>query len=101
MSLVHRSKEALAEPARPDSRYLFYRLKISGKEGRMANRVGTTLWTSKMSDWTSLLQDIKMSPELERQISASVQGLSEAGIRDRLIPYNTPVTHDALRVAVK
>lgn len=61
----------------------------------------TTLWTSKMSNWTRVLQGSEQSPEVKRLISESVVKLAEVSVVDRLKPYETSVTQDVLSYAVR
>lgn len=67
----------------------------------MHERSRSTLWTSKMSDWSSPFRDVEISVELEQRIVESVNRASELNVRERVKPYETPVTQEALKFAVK
>ena len=60
-----------------------------------------TLWTKPKSDWTPVLE-AEFSAEIKATITNAISSIgNEDKFKDRLKPYNTPITNDTLSRSVK
>ena len=66
------------------------------------SKVKYTLWTIPKSEWSySPLQDMKISPADEEELIAFAKTLDDERLKERLRPFNTPVTQATLDKFIK
>ena len=65
------------------------------------SEVKYTLWTIPKSEWSHLpLQDIEISEAEKNEMISFAKELDDERLKDRLRPFDTPVTQDTLNKSV-
>lgn len=60
-----------------------------------------TLWTNPMSNWTKLLEGQESSVEVQNIIKEAVNALDETKVKERIAPYDIPITNSTMSKSVK